>query len=62
MFSPCNQEHGVSDSTLSLYPFNQSMYRYTKRPEGRQAEDLGGFAFVPLIGHHGWNDRSLAEV
>jgi protein-L-isoaspartate(D-aspartate) O-methyltransferase len=44
------------------YPFGQTMYRYTKRPQGLQVEDLGGFAFVPLIGHHGWNDRSLGEM
>ncbi len=44
------------------YPFGQTMYRYTKQPEGVQVEDLGGFAFVPLIGHYGWNDRSLAEM
>jgi protein-L-isoaspartate(D-aspartate) O-methyltransferase len=43
-------------------PFGQTMLRHTKRPEGLQVEDLGGFAFVPLIGHYGWNDRSLGEM
>ena len=44
------------------YPYGQTMYRYTKRPEGVEVEDLGGFAFVPLIGQYGWNDRSLAKM
>lgn len=36
----------------SLY--GQSMYRFTKLPESLQVENLGGFAFVPLIGRYGW--------
>ena len=38
----------------SLY--GQSMYRFTKLPEALQVENLGGFAFVPLIGRYGWEE------
>ena len=38
----------------SLY--GQSMYRFTKLPESLQVENLGGFAFVPLIGRYGWEE------
>jgi len=30
--------------------YGQAMYRFTKLPEALQVENLGGFAFVPLIG------------
>ena len=32
----------------------QFMYRFTKQPDGITTENLGPFAFVPLIGRHGW--------
>ncbi len=38
----------------SLY--GQSMYRFTKLPDALQVENLGGFAFVPLIGRYGWEE------
>jgi len=36
--------------------YNQTMYRFTRGPNGVQSEDLGSFAFVPLIGKYGWSD------
>jgi protein-L-isoaspartate(D-aspartate) O-methyltransferase len=38
----------------SLY--GQSMYRFTKLADELRVENLGGFAFVPLIGRYGWNE------
>ena len=32
----------------------QSMYRFTKQNNELRSENLGGFAFVPLVGKHGW--------
>lgn len=43
----------------SLY--SQSMYRFTKQCDEVNVEDLGGFAFVPLIGRYGWNDQTPAD-
>ena len=36
----------------------QRMWRYTQVAGALQSEDLGGFAFVPLIGKYGWEDSS----
>lgn len=36
---------------------SQSMWRFTKQGGKLMRENLGGFAFVPLIGRHGWNDE-----
>ena len=38
----------------SLY--GQSMYRFTKLTDELRVENLGGFAFVPLIGRYGWEE------
>ena len=35
-------------------PFSQIMWRYVKRGGELTREDLGTFAFVPLIGERGW--------
>jgi protein-L-isoaspartate(D-aspartate) O-methyltransferase len=43
----------------SLY--DQSMYRFTKLADELRVENLGGFAFVPLIGRYGWNEEAPAE-
>lgn len=32
----------------------QTMFRFTKFADGVQSENLGGFAFVPLIGQYAW--------
>lgn len=40
-------------------PFAQAMFRFTKRGAHLQSEKLGGFAFVPLIGEHGWPDNAV---
>lgn len=40
-------------------PHSQSMYRFTKRDGELEVENLGGFAFVPLIGEHGWSDAEI---
>jgi protein-L-isoaspartate(D-aspartate) O-methyltransferase len=37
-------------------PHSQSMMRFTLRSGQWQAEDLGSFAFVPLIGQLGWSE------
>lgn len=34
----------------------QRMWRYTRIAGALQSEDLGGFAFVPLIGKYGWRN------
>lgn len=39
--------------------FDQCMYRFTKHGEHLRCENLGGFAFVPLIGEYGWRDDLL---
>jgi protein-L-isoaspartate(D-aspartate) O-methyltransferase len=36
---------------------SQQMHRFTKVDGQLQRENLGGFAFVPLIGKYGWQDR-----
>ena len=36
---------------------SQRLIRVIKTEHGRQEEDHGGCAFVPLIGQHGWSDR-----
>jgi protein-L-isoaspartate(D-aspartate) O-methyltransferase len=33
--------------------YSQSLYRFTKDGERLISENLGGFAFVPLIGRYG---------
>lgn len=38
------------------YRGGQRMWRYTRVTGTSQSEDLGGFAFVPLIGKYGWED------
>ena len=43
----------------SLYA--QSMYCFTKLLDELKVENLGGFAFVPLIGRYGWNERPSTE-
>ena len=42
----------------SLY--SQALFRFTRLPDELRVEDLGGFAFVPLIGEYGWKDSSSA--
>jgi protein-L-isoaspartate(D-aspartate) O-methyltransferase len=39
----------------------QSMYRFTKLPDELKVENLGGFAFVPLIGRYGWDEQAPTE-
>lgn len=35
--------------------YGQTMYRFTRHHGRLMIEDLGPFAFVPLIGQHGWS-------
>lgn len=37
-------------------PRSQLMYRYTRQNGTLTSECLGGFAFVPLVGRHGWEE------
>lgn len=37
----------------------QSIFRYVRRGEELSSENLGQFAFVPLIGEHGWDESTL---
>lgn len=39
-------------------PRSQLMYRYTRENGTFTSECLGGFAFVPLVGQHGWEEES----
>lgn len=38
---------------------SQTMYRFTRLDGQLRVEDLGGFAFVPLIGKFGWHERDF---
>lgn len=40
----------------------QRLYRFTKRAGGLIENDLGSFAFVPLIGQHGWDDSEQLSI
>lgn len=44
---------------IGRVPRSQEMYRFTKRGGELGIEDLGGFAFVPLIGKLGWKEDEL---
>ena len=44
---------------LGKKPRSQTMIRYTRRGDRLQSESLGKFAFVPLVGKHGWPDREV---
>jgi len=46
---------------LGTYRFSQTMYRFTRLPGELKVENLGGFAFVPLIGKFGWNESDLTQ-
>jgi protein-L-isoaspartate(D-aspartate) O-methyltransferase len=39
---------------LGSVPNCQNIYRFTLQSDHLHVENLGGFAFVPLIGEHGW--------
>ncbi len=43
---------------LGCQPRSQTMHRFTRRGERWLDEELGGFAFVPLVGAHGWQDTA----
>lgn len=40
---------------LGSTPRSQTMFRFTLNDDELIEEDLGNFAFVPLIGEHGWH-------
>ena len=42
---------------IGEYRYNQTMYRFTRLDQELRVENLGGFAFVPLIGKYGWHER-----
>ena len=42
---------------IGAHPRSQRMYRYTLVGGALREEDLGGFAFVPLIGEYGWHEE-----
>ncbi len=46
---------------IGKYLGSQVMYRFTKLPGELRSEDLGGFAFVPLIGQYGWDETTLSN-
>lgn len=46
---------------IGKHLYGQAMYRFTKLPEELQAENLGAFAFVPLIGRYGWDESISAD-
>ena len=39
-------------------PTSQTLFRFVRHGSELDAENLGRFAFVPLIGKHGWHDAS----
>lgn len=39
---------------IGEYRYNQTMYRFTRLEEELRIENLGSFAFVPLVGRYGW--------
>ncbi len=39
--------------------YGQTMYRFTRGDEHLRVENLGGFAFVPLIGKYGWHEQDI---
>lgn len=39
---------------IGEYRYNQTMYRFTRQEEELRIDNLGSFAFVPLIGRYGW--------
>jgi protein-L-isoaspartate(D-aspartate) O-methyltransferase len=41
---------------LGRIPHSQTMYRFTLKDGNLHMENLGGFAFVPLVGEHGWHE------
>lgn len=46
---------------LGSTPSGQSMFRYTKMADQLQSENLGAFAFVPLVGRFGWDESETAD-
>jgi protein-L-isoaspartate(D-aspartate) O-methyltransferase len=46
---------------LGRTPNNQSMFRFTRQDGEVTVDDLGGFAFVPLIGAAGWQPSDLDD-
>lgn len=46
---------------IGKHLYGQAMYRFTKLPEELRAENLGGFAFVPLIGRYGWDESASSD-
>lgn len=46
---------------IGEYLYGQAMYRFTKLPEELRVENLGCFAFVPLIGRYGWDESTSAQ-
>lgn len=50
------RERGRIVIPLGSYRYSQTMYRFTRLPGELKVENLGGFAFVPLIGKFGWNE------
>ena len=41
-------------------PSSQKLYRFTRQGHQLVKEDLGQFAFVPLIGKHGWPEDAVS--
>lgn len=44
---------------IGPYRSSQTMFRFTKRDGRLVSENLGMFAFVPLIGKHGWKETDV---
>lgn len=47
---------------LGRTPQSQSMFRFTRQDGELTVDDLGGFAFVPLIGAEGWQPSDLDDA
>jgi protein-L-isoaspartate(D-aspartate) O-methyltransferase len=44
---------------IGSHSYGQTLYRYTRKQGELFVEDLGGFAFVPLIGRYGWGEGEV---
>jgi protein-L-isoaspartate(D-aspartate) O-methyltransferase len=47
---------------LGSMPYSQNLYRFVRSGGELRVEDLGAFAFVPLVGQHGWSNDDAADA
>ena len=57
-FVPADLRSAAYDDCPLPIGFDQTMYRFTRLRGELKVENLGGFAFVPLIGKCGWRESN----